>query len=141
MLRQDSDAQDALQEVFWSVWNKAGTYDPALGAPAAWIMAMARSRAIDLMRKSARTAALERPRASEVHVPPASAELPPKVAALIAELPAEQGAAVALAFYRGLTREQIAAAQDVPVGTVKTRIRSGLKRVREAIQPASGPTP
>lgn len=142
------EAEDVMQDVMWEAWNRAARYDPNLGSPTTWLLLMARSRAIDAIRKmrAAAEAVAERARRDDAEPAPggddpadlASANVADRrLRAALDELPADQRAVIALAFFRGLTREQIAASLNIPVGTVKTRIRLGVKRLAEQ-QPQFG---
>jgi len=133
------EAEDVMQEVMWEAWNRAARYDPNLGSPTTWLLLMARSRAIDAIRKlRAAAGAIEergqRQRDAQNSTPPDSS-LPdvadPRLRAALDALPPDQRVVIALAFFRGLTREEIAASLSIPVGTVKTRIRLGVKRLAE----------
>lgn len=137
------EAEDVLQDVMWEVWNRANRYDASLGSVTTWLLMMARSRAIDAIRKR-RAAAQAVQRHAESSQPrdlarpgdddptaslTIGADL--RLRAALEELPAEQRTVIAMAFLRGLTREQIGEALGIPVGTVKTRIRLGVKRLTE----------
>lgn len=141
-----SEADDVLQEVMWEAWNRAARYNPALGSVATWILLMARSRAIDAIRKASAAAdALDERTRRQVAAGDdgtiAAKELAdvhdPRLRAALDQLPGEQRTVLGLAFLRGLTREQIAESLGIPVGTVKTRIRLGVKRLAEQ-HPAFG---
>jgi RNA polymerase sigma-70 factor (ECF subfamily) len=136
VLRDASDAEDIVQEVFVQAWRQAARFDPARGTPEAWLCTMARSRALDRLRR--RAARREEP----------GEDAPPAVAAprneealavrkaldLLSEV---QRRALELAYYEGLTQTEIAARLGEPLGTVKTRIRSAMLRLREALAPVS----
>lgn len=138
LLRSRSDADDVLQDTFCSVWSKAGEYNAQRGSPIAWVLLIARSRAIDHLRRrrrdgSSEAAPVERvaedcgARRVEEHESHSNARR------ALTLLPEEQRSLIELAFYGGLTHEQIAATRSIPLGTVKTRIRLGMKRLREAL--------
>lgn len=141
LLRNRDHAEDVLQTVSLDVWRRADRYDPALGSAATWLLMVTRARAIDALRGSARRVPT-RSDQSDVQAP-MSAEKgaenfegstrSPQLAAAIELLPSEQRTAVELAFYRGLTREEIAESLRIPVGTVKTRIRSAVRRLGAAL--------
>jgi RNA polymerase sigma-70 factor, ECF subfamily len=140
IMRNRADAEDALQVVSLEIWRRAPMYNPALGSAASWILMIARARAIDALRASGR--ALQEidagSMATDAHTssdPPSSARSRQLTAAMQA-LPVEQRAAIEFAFYRGLTRDQAATALGVPVGTVKTRIRSGVRALAESLSRA-----
>lgn len=145
-----SEADDVLQEVMWEAWNRASRYNPALGTVTTWLLLMARSRAIDWIRRTraAAEATEERTRRrvavgddGTVAAADFADVADPRLRAALDELPPDQRTVIGLAFLRGLTREQIAESLGIPVGTVKTRIRLGVKRLAEhQIQPGlTGP--
>jgi RNA polymerase sigma-70 factor (ECF subfamily) len=146
IVRDRADAADVLQEIFWEAWQNAATYDPARGTPEAWMITRARTRAIDRVRAVRRR--------SETFVPPLDdglAAAAPEagddaasramdrgiVGAALAQLPAAQREAIELAYYAGLTQTEIAEQLRQPLGTVKTRIRLGLERLRDAVRRAT----
>ena len=143
IVREHADAADVLQEVFWESWQRAGTYDAARGTPEAWIVMRARTRAIDTVRSVRRR--------SETFVMPldeATATAPPTsggdpaeraedrgtILGALARLSEAQREVIALAYYGGLTQTEIAERIKQPLGTVKTRIRSGLERLRAMVK-------
>jgi len=149
VLRNTGDAEDVTQEVFTQLWAQASRFDPARGAVAAWLSVIARSRALDRLRRQgtgARAAtgpealsAIPDP-APSVEVMAASAEQVTAAREALASLPAEQRTALELAYYEGLTQAEIAARTATPQGTVKTRIRTGLQRIRDAMGARTAPT-
>jgi RNA polymerase sigma-70 factor, ECF subfamily len=140
IMRNRTDAEDALQNVALDLWRRAGAYDPALGSAQTWILMVARARGIDALRRSSRLVAS----GIETVEPGAPQEAAPdvmgrgRVDRALAELPPEQRTPIDMAFYRGLTREQIAGSLGIPVGTVKTRIRMGLQRLGVALAEREG---
>jgi RNA polymerase sigma-70 factor (ECF subfamily) len=138
ILRDRAEAEDILQEVFWSVWSKAASYNRALGVPAAWLVRLARNRAIDRIRASA-----VRARAAEAAGDPTPTDSPEQFAVAseqradilraLRSLPEEQQMLIEQAYYAGLTQSELAARFDLPLGTVKTRIRSGIIALREQL--------
>lgn len=151
ILGDQAEADEVLGETFWQVWDHAASYDPTRGAVEAWVITMARSRALDRLRarqRRAPTAAIE----AKDHQVPASPETLPETAALqgersrvvataLAELPEAQRRAIDLAYYEGLTQAEIAARLGQPLGTIKTRIRLGLASLRKALEPYRGERP
>jgi len=132
ILRDASEAEDVVQEVFVQVWRQAGRYDPGRGSPEAWVCTIARSRALDRLRR--RRSRREEP--GEALPAPASGVVPDTalaVRAALGSLPDEQRMAVELAYFEGLTQSEIARRLGQPLGTVKTRIRTGMMRLREAL--------
>ena len=150
IVRNTSDAEDVTQEAFAQVWVHAKRFDATRGAVAAWLSVIARSRALDrLRRRSAATGggasspdgldAIPDPTPS-VELIAASAEQAAAAREALAALPADQRAVLELAYYEGLTQAEIAARTSTPLGTVKTRIRTGLQRIRDAMGLRHAPT-
>lgn len=140
ILRDRGEAEEVLQEVFVSVWNKADSYNATLGAPLAWLVRIARNRAIDRLRALAvRAEAVEvgapepiRLDSPETHV--VQRERQQVVARALAALPPEQRGLIEQAYFEGLTQSELAARLSLPLGTVKTRIRAGMTKLREQLQ-------
>src|SRR5439155_1082094 len=138
MLRDVEEAAEVLQEVFWELWRAAGEYDPRRGSPEAWVTVRARSRGIDRVRSVRRreemlVAPLNETAAAVPEAmanPGALVEEREMVRGFLRELPAEQREAIALAYLQGMTQSQISAHLGLPLGTVKTRMRLGLERLR-----------
>ena len=143
IVRDRPDAADVLQDVFWEAWQGAGGYDATRGTPEAWMITRARTRAIDRVRAVRRR--------GETFVPPideALAAAPAEAGGDAAEraedrgvikgaleqLPLAQREVIELAYYAGLTQTEIAGRLRQPLGTVKTRIRLGLERLREVVR-------
>ena len=130
------DAEEAVQEVFLSVWRAGHTYDPSRGSTHTWILSMVRNRCIDVLR--ARKRRPVQPLAEGLD-PPDSSDVPTEAvsnvdaaAARVAleALPPEQKQAIELAYFAGLSHSEIAEQLAAPIGTVKGRIRLGLDRLR-----------
>ncbi len=148
ILRSPSDAEEVLQEVFVRVWTKADTYNERLGWPAAWLTRIARNRAIDRLRsKRARGEALPPAGDPQEHGQPPQAvtrETPEVLAQAaatatsireaLARLPAGQRELIEAAFFDGYTHQELSERFGLPLGTVKTRIRSGLLAMRERLE-------
>lgn len=143
ILQNSDEAEDVALDVFWQVWRQADRYDPSRGAPPAWIFTLARSRAIDRLRarsrREDRTISIDDP---NIHFDPLDENASPDqvvsfrqsrdaVRAALGKLSAVQREAVELAFLKGLTHVEIAGRLGLPLGTVKTRIRQGLIRLRK----------
>lgn len=146
ILQDTSDAEDVVQDVFTQVWRTASSYDAARGAVAAWLLTMARTRAIDRLRaRSGRQRhSADAPLADATPDPAAlpdaqlvTAELAWAVRTALEALPVLQRVALELAFYEGLTHAEIAARLEEPLGTVKTRIRSAMRKLRDALEGAA----
>jgi RNA polymerase sigma-70 factor (ECF subfamily) len=137
LLGRRDEAEDVLQEAFWQVWRCAERYNPARSSPLVWLILIARSRALDLLRRRKAETALEDQDDPEIHGDPSldveRQELAQNVRAGLDQLPEAQRHAVRLAFYDGLTHEQVAHSQNVPLGTAKTRIRLGMERLRDLL--------
>jgi RNA polymerase sigma-70 factor (ECF subfamily) len=145
-----SDAEDVVASTFSQLWQSASRYDAGRGSVAAWITTMTRSRALDLLRAQRRRTRLhERAAGADADgfaVPlGGGADLPDReveraevarvVRASLETLPPAQRTAIELAFFGGLSHTDIAQALDEPLGTVKTRIRSGMLKLRDALRP------
>lgn len=138
------EAQDVVHDAFVAVWEKAGTYELARGTAFSWFVTLVRNRAIDRVRMRRRRAELLA-EATQDDLGFVPAELPAGdttatlndearvVRAAVAKLPPEQQQALQLAFFGGLTQEQIAGKLQEPLGTVKARIRRGLLKLRESL--------
>ena len=135
VLQSPSDAEEVLQETFVRVWSRAETYDARLGSPAAWVVRIARNRAIDRLRARQTRSDVNAPApvadsaASERELPTAMA-----VRGAVAALPAAQRTLIEAAFFEGYTHQELSARFGVPLGTVKTRIRSGLLSLRVRLE-------
>lgn len=143
VLQNSEEAEDVALDVFWQVWRQAERYDPSRGAPPAWIFTLARSRAIDRLRarkrREDRNVSIDDP---ELSIDPIDEKAAPDdvvsfrqnrdaVRAAMSKLSAVQREAVELAFLEGMTHVEIAEKLGQPLGTVKTRIRQGLIRLRK----------
>lgn len=145
VLRDPADAQDVVQDVFIQIWEKAKLYDRRRGKPLTWAMTMTRNKAIDRLRSSQRRSRLKEEAQEELRQenPVAEAVSAEEVQAheqgqivrkAVQELNVEQRRAIELAFFSGLTQAEIAEALDVPLGTIKARIRRGLLKLRGLIR-------
>ena len=140
ILHDRAEAEDVLQETFLQVWRRAGDFDEARGRAFTWLVTIARSRALDRLRSSA----------SRIRVADEAAQMPHDevgdaaedavrseegsvVRQALAELPIEQRRTLFLAYFEGLTQTEIAARLGDPLGTVKTRMRSGMIQLRELL--------
>jgi len=130
-------AEEVMQETYLKVWTMADKFDPALASPITWMVAMARHRAIDIVRKKGDVSIEEEPEAMEV-----AAETPPPLArremteelrrllSCLGKLDPEKQRIVLLAYYSGWSREQLARKLDIPVNTIKTWLRRSLLELR-----------
>jgi RNA polymerase sigma-70 factor, ECF subfamily len=143
ILRDRSEAEEVLQEVFVLAWNRVDTYNVALGTPAGWLVRVARNRAIDRLRaKMAHGRAVESLpcEIASAENPEASASLSEWQRAVMRALdaiPREQRDLIEDAYYLGFTQSELAERHKLPLGTVKTRIRSGLSSLREQLSQIS----
>ena len=135
ILRDRGEAEEVLQEVFLVVWTRGETYNVTLGPPAAWLVRIARNRAIDRLRANS-----VRLRAVESAPDPPAAENPEARASLSEQqlavgraldaLPPDQRELIEQAYFLGLTQSELAERFKLPLGTVKTRIRTGMQALR-----------
>jgi RNA polymerase sigma-70 factor, ECF subfamily len=140
ILHSRAEAEDCLQEVFLQVWRQAATFDDARGRPFTWLVTMARSRAIDRLRalssrdRTAQDAAREVvEEVSDAATDAIRSEQGARVRAALDALPEEQRRALELAYFEGLTQSEIATHLNQPLGTIKTRTRSGMMKLRELL--------
>ncbi len=141
MIGDRATAEEILQETFLQVWQQARRFSPELGRPRAWILMMARSRALDRLRSSGarlrREDVVMRESPQDEHpVGTAGLEASERrrsVRAALEQLPAEQRQALELAFFEGLTHTQIADRLTTPLGTVKSRILLGMGKLRQSL--------
>lgn len=140
ILHSQSEAEDILQDVFIQVWKKASDFDEERGRPFTWLVTLSRSRAIDRLRQLGsreRTATEASRDAPDVRVDAEEEAIKSEQGAVVrdalAELPEEQRRTLLLAYFEGLTQTEIAARLNAPLGTVKTRMRSGMIKLRELL--------
>lgn len=147
ILGDADDAEEVLEETFWQAWRQAGRYEERRGGISTWLVMMARSRAVDRVRSRRR---FREERWDELAEPAESGfddgaapvspldsahddEVRRVVARAVAGLPREQRQAVELAYFGGMSQTEIAQATGLPLGTVKTRARLALQKLREAL--------
>ena len=141
IVRDQGDAEDVVQEVFSQAWRQAARYESSRGNVIAWLLNLARSRAIDRLRgRRSRPEGTVDPVALEVPdlATPIDEELAlsgqaTQIRAAVEELSVLQRMAIELAFYEGLTHVEIAERLELPLGTVKTRIRQGLLKLKDRL--------
>jgi RNA polymerase sigma-70 factor (ECF subfamily) len=142
------EAEEVVMDAFTQAWRDAARFDPARSSVGAWLTMITRSRALDRVRARGRrhrlaaAVAAEGPDATAgpAHIPPADrgveqTERHAAVAAALATLPDAQRTAVELAFFDGLSHVEVAERLQQPLGTIKTRIRLGLLKLREQLAP------
>jgi RNA polymerase sigma-70 factor (ECF subfamily) len=142
VLRDPGACEDVLQEVFWQIWREADQYDPQRGRPEAWLLMRAKTRAIDKLRSIRRRERTFVMSVDEGVAGPGGAgsenagsavEDRGLVQTALAQLPSAQRRVIELAFFEGLTQSEISARIGAPLGTVKTRARLGLERLRDVL--------
>jgi RNA polymerase sigma-70 factor, ECF subfamily len=140
ILRRADLADEVMQDTYLKIWRSAGEFDPRVASPMTWMVAIARNRAIDLVRKKAETSIEEEPAAldvaGETPDPLARREITDELKRLLAclgGLDEERRRIVLLAYYNGWSREQLATKFDKPVNTIKTWLRRSLIDLRECL--------
>ena len=145
ILTDETLAQDVVQEVFLSLWRDARRFDAGRGTVATYLLSMTHHRAVDVVRREEnlrrwRTSdeglELEPDPKARVEDEVEASERRSEVRAALAELPAAQREALLLAYFGGYTQREVAALVGVPLGTVKTRMAAGMRKMREALQDA-----
>lgn len=146
MLGNREEAAELLQDVYLEVWRKVSRYDVERGTPIAWLITLTKSRAIDRLRARASrgyraTNSLEGGMAAQVVDPApspletqADQELRTAIGSAVAGLPQSQQQAIELAYYEGLSHTEIATRLNQPLGTVKTRIKLGMSKLRDGLR-------
>ncbi len=146
VLNNQDDAQDVLQDVFVQIWEKASMYDGSRGKPLTWAMTMTRNKAIDRLRSKQRRSKLndDAERESNVHKEEFQTDALEEVCGMergevvrnaVLQLSREQRQAIEMAFFGGLTQNEIADALSEPLGTIKARIRRGMMKLKTIIEP------
>jgi len=136
------EAEEVVQDVFVQIWEKAATFDAALGSPFTWAMRITRNRSIDRLRSRQRRTKLAAQFQENFEITAggenAAAELGEEavgqIRSTVGNLPADQRRVIELAFFSGLTHVEIAETLGEPLGTVKARIRRGMLKLRESLQ-------
>jgi len=139
------EAEEVIQEVFVLIWDNAQTFDAVLGSPFNWAIGITRNRSIDRLRaRQRRVRLLDELQNATAANPPLqttsadigfSAEELAGVRAAVVSLPRKQRDAIEMAFFGGMTHQEIAASLNEPLGTIKARIRRGMLKLRETLQP------
>src|SRR5215831_2489254 len=142
ILKDRSEAEDVLQDVYVTVWRKAATFDPGRASPITWLVAIARNRAIDRLRVRGARGRLEPIEAADAVSDSAPAAVErvelaqqhQRLTRCLEELDARHSAAIRAAFLDGATYEELAARMNVPLGTMKSWIRRGLLKLRACLE-------
>src|SRR2546429_1574759 len=138
ILRDDALAQDAVQEAFLGAWRAAGRFSAELAKPSTWLLTLVHRRAVDLVRREER----RRTEPLEAETEPGDVEATDEaelaaqrqtIRAAPRQLPAEQREAIELAYYGGYTQSELAERLGQPLGTIKSRMFTGLARLRETL--------
>jgi len=147
VVHEESEADDVLQESFLQIWREAHHYSPKAGKPLGWVITIARRRAIDRVRRrdSYRRAKQRfedeiKPQAQTIRSNGTASEVSQSdlrrfLSRQMKALPTVQREAVELAFFSGLSQREIAAATNTPLGTVKTRLQLGLRKLTQGVRP------
>jgi RNA polymerase sigma-70 factor (ECF subfamily) len=146
VVHNEAEADDLLQEIFMEIWKQAKNFSPEKGKPLGWMVTLARRRAIDgLRKKQAYQRAEERLQAEIEQQPDAWVQNTTAeeitfsdtrilIRKVLDRIPPAQQEAIELAFYRGMSQREIAARTNTPLGTVKTRLELGLKKIYESLK-------
>ena len=145
ILRHRDDADDVVEEIFWQVWRQAGRYEGSRGAAQTWLLTIARSRALDRVRATKRRredplegedgeTVVQQVSDNDPGLSAESAERRAIVLAALAELPVEQREALQLGYFGGLSQSEIAERTGQPLGTIKTRMRLAMQKLRGRLQ-------
>ncbi|MEJ7743175.1 MAG: ECF RNA polymerase sigma factor SigK [Nocardioidaceae bacterium] len=141
VLRNRAQAEEVTQEVYVDAWRFAGRFDAAQGSPTAWLNTIAHRKAVDRVRSTERTTQREqrefeadtRPPAADTSDLVVAADEGQRVRSALSQLPEAQRTAVQLAYFEGRSHSEVAEHLQVPLGTVKTRIRDAMKRLRKQL--------
>lgn len=146
IIHNEAEADDLLQEIFMELWNHAQNYSAQKGKPLGWIVTLTRRRSIDRLRKRQSYARAEERLQHETESQPEawvhntvdadieSHDMRAILARIISNLPPAQQQAIDLAFYKGMSQREIAAHTNIPLGTIKTRLELGLKKIADALK-------
>jgi RNA polymerase sigma-70 factor (ECF subfamily) len=145
VLNDETEAEDVVQDVFVQIWDKAKMYDPKRGRPLTWAVTLTRNKAIDKLRSTQRRFRLkdEFEKESKVAKKPANNDSVDRVffrekkrivRSAVMELSTEQRQAIEMAFFNGLTQNEIAEKLDQPLGTIKARIRRGMMKLKKIVK-------
>ena len=150
VIHNEAEADDLLQEIFMEIWNQAKNFSSQKGKPLGWMVTLARRRAIDGLRKKQAYARAEERLQNETEQQPDAwahnateeeillSDTRDLIRNVIAGLPPAQQEAIDLAFFRGMSQREIAAKTNTPLGTVKTRLELGLKKIYDGLKELKG---
>ena len=137
VLKDSGHAEDVTQEIFFQLWRNPDSFSSSRGSLAAWLLVIARNRAIDQLRQRRFGEAVDDvvvASATNLHKEAERSILMQRVRGIVHELPEEQPRSLQMAFFDGLTHSEIAEKTGQPLGTVKTRIRSALSSLRKRLE-------
>ena len=146
IIHNEAEADDLLQEIFMELWNHAANYSAQKGKPLGWMVTLARRRSIDRLRKRQSYARAEERLQHEVEQQPdawvhnsvendiEASDVRKMLRRIIAGLPPAQQQAIDLAFFKGMSQREIAAHTNIPLGTIKTRLELGLKKISDGLR-------
>jgi RNA polymerase sigma-70 factor (ECF subfamily) len=150
VIHNEAEADDLLQEIFMEIWNQAKNFSSQKGKPLGWMVTLARRRAIDGLRKKQAYARAEERLQNETEQQPDAwahnatqeeillSDTRDLIRNVIAGLPPAQQEAIDLAFFRGMSQREIASKTNTPLGTVKTRLELGLKKIYDGLKELKG---
>jgi RNA polymerase sigma-70 factor, ECF subfamily len=150
VIHNEAEADDLLQEIFMEIWNQAKNFSSQKGKPLGWMVTLARRRAIDGLRKKQAYARAEERLQNETEQQPDAwahnateeqivlSDTRELIRKVLAGLPPAQQEAIDLAFFRGMSQREIAAKTNTPLGTVKTRLELGLKKIYDGLKELRG---
>lgn len=140
LLKDADEAEDVVEETFWQIWQRAASYDATRGTARTWILTICRSRALDRLRSKQRQREdanadinILRDSAPDPSADAEGAERRTLVFNAMEELPYDQRRALELAYFRGLSQSEVADFLDEPLGTIKTRMRLGMQKLRDKL--------
>ncbi len=144
LLKDADEAEDVVEETFWQAWRKASSYEPSRGAVSTWLLTIGRRRALDRLRAKGRRREEPLTREDGVVADMPAPGLDPSMAAegserrmhvlaALRELPEEQREVLELGYFQGLSQTEIAEATGQPLGTVKTRMRLAMQKLKEPL--------
>jgi len=146
VIHNEAEADDLLQEIFMEIWNQSKNFSAQKGKPLGWMVTLARRRAIDGLRKKQAYARAEERLQNEIEQQPDAwvhnateeeivlSDTRTLIRKVIKGLPPPQQQAIDLAFFRGMSQREIAAKTNTPLGTVKTRLELGLKKIYDGLK-------